>query len=252
MCIRWMCAVAVLFALGVQAPAALAASSRIKNKFAARSQTLPKYTLRLDDGPYFPLPSGVIETSFFKAGDNRETDTTLNAGAGFGLMEDLELGVHLVKFNDSRLFPPSFYGLFRFLPKEVVELSAFAEITPRVGHDPTFLFGMPVSLHFGDSVRLDTGPFILFPLETNIDAVFMAPLQLPINVTDQVYLGPEAALILPEFEQDVYLAGFFVGYTIPTAKGAFGDVGGRFRMPNVDAGFDVFQVMAELSIYLDF
>ncbi len=243
---------AVTIAVAMLAPSALASSGRIENKFAARSQTLPKYTLRLDDGPYWPLPAGVIETTFLEVNDQRDTETTLNFGAGFGLIENLEVGVHLVKFNSSKLAAPSFYGQFRFLPEKAVELSAFAEVTPRFGDDPSFLLGMPVSFHLGDSVRLDTGPFILFPLETNIDTVFIAPLQVPINVTDQVFLGPEAGLFLPEFKNEIFLAGFFVGYTIPTASGAFGDVGGRFRLPNLDIGFDVFQIMAELSIYFDF
>ncbi|MEZ4224267.1 MAG: hypothetical protein R3B13_25180 [Polyangiaceae bacterium] len=227
------------------------ASSRVKEPYANRGQTLPKHTLRIDDGVYWPLPRGMFELTSIKVGGERDSDARFNAGAGFGLLEDLELGVHLIKYGNSKLDPPAFYGLYRFLPKDV-ELSAYAELTPRVGHDPTLTVGVPASFHLGESVRIDTGPFVLFPFETNVDAVFIAPLQIPINVSREFFLGPEAALTWIEFDQDVYSAGLFVGYTIPGDAGPFGDVGARFRLPNVDVGFDAVQVLAEFQMFWDF
>lgn len=237
-------------ALLFSAKPAQAASDRVESAFAPRKMTLPKYTLRLDDGPYWPLPSGLVEIAFFDAGDDRDTDTSLNFGAGFGLFESLEVGAHVVKYNDSTFFAPSVYGLFRFLDT-TAELGAYAEITPRIGDDPTFLAGMPVGVHLGDSLRIDTGPFILFPLETQIDAVFFAPFQLPINVTPEVYLGPEAGFTWFEFDETDFLLGFFAGYTLKTGNGTWGDFGGRFRVPSTEIGMDLFVILFELDVFID-
>jgi hypothetical protein len=228
-----------------------AASDRVEGSFAARKMVLPKYTLSLNDGPYWPLPSGLVEIAFFDAGDDRDSESALNFGAGFGLFEPLEVGVHVVKYSDSTFFAPSVYGLFRFLDT-TAELGAYAEITPRLGDDPSFLLGMPVGVHLGESLRIDTGPFILFPLETQIDSVFFAPFQLPINVTEEIYLGPEAGLTWVEFDESDFLVGFFAGYTLKTGRGTFGDFGGRFRVPSTEIGMDLFVIMFELNIFLDF
>jgi hypothetical protein len=232
------------------APAVNAASDRIEAAFAPRKMTLPKHTLRLDDGPYWPLPSGLVEISFYDAGDDTDSETALNFGAGFGLIENLEVGAHVVKYADNTFFAPSVYGLFRFLDT-TAELGVYAEVTPRLNDDPTLLAGMPVGIHLGQSLRLDTGPFIAFPLETNIDSVFIAPLQVPINITPEVYLGPEAALTWVEFDESDFLLGFFAGYTLSTANGAWGDLGGRFRVPSTEIGMDLWQVLFELDVFID-
>ncbi len=246
---RLACLLGVSTLLLVARPA-YAASDCVESSFAPRRMTLPKYTLRLDDGPYWPLPSGLVELSFIDTGPQHDTRTALNFGAGFGLLESLEVGAHVVKYSNSTFFAPSVYGLFRFLDKDA-ELGAYAEITPRLGDSPTFLVGMPVSVHLGESVRLDTGPFMLFPLETNTDAVFIAPLQVPINVTPEVYLGPEAGFTWVEFDQSDFLLGFFAGYTLTTARGTWGDFGGRFRVPSTEVGLDLFQILFELDIFID-
>jgi hypothetical protein len=233
--------------------AAGATSNQTPTPVARRPMTLPDATFRLDDGPYWPLPSGIVETTFVDTGDDTETFTVLNLGFGFGITRDFELGAHLVKLlvdPDSDLADPSVYVLYRFLDGDF-ELGVFGEVSVPLERDSTVTGGMPLALHLGDSVRLDTGPFIQHDFEREDDPDFIAPFQLPINVSRRVAIGPEAAIILREFERDDFLLGFFAGYTFTSGGGTLGDIGGRFRVPSTEVGLDVFTVMLELDFYFD-
>lgn len=242
----------VLCSLAVAMPAA-ATSNRTPVPVARRALTLPDATFRLDDGPYWPLPSGLVETTFYDTPDGTETATRLNFGFGFGITEDFELGAHVVKLQvdpDSNLEDPSVYILYGFIDGDF-ELGVFGEVSVPFERGSVVTGGMPLALHLGDSVRIDTGPFIQHDFERDDDPDFIAPFQLPISVTDRVTLGPEAAIILYEFERDDFLVGFFAGYTLTSGGATLGDIGGRFRMPSTELGLDVWQVMLELDFFFD-
>ncbi len=232
---------------------ASATSSRVPVPVARRALTLPNATFRLDDGPYWPLPSGLAETTFFDTPDGLETRTQLNLGIGFGISDDFELGAHLVRFEidpERDLSDPSVYVMYRFLDGDF-ELGIFAEGSVPFERDPLITAGMPLALHFGDSVRLDTGPFIEHDFEREDDPDFLAPFQLPITIAQKVTIGPEAAIVLRDFEHDDFLVGFFAGYTLTSGGQTLGDIGGRFRVPSTDIGIDLFQVMLELDFFFD-
>lgn len=235
-------------------PAALATSGQMPVPVARRPMTLTDATLRLDDGPYWPLPSGLVETTFYDTGDGRESFTVLNFGLGFGITEDFELGAHLIKLlvdPDDDFADPSMYLMYRFVGGDV-EVGVFGEISVPFERDPTVTAGLPIAVHIGDVVRLDTGPFIVHDFEPeDDDPDFIAPFQLPINVTRQVALGPEAAIIFRDFDRSDFLLGFFAGYTLTSGGATLGDIGGRFRVPSTDVGFDAFQVMLELDFFFD-
>ncbi len=237
---------------GSAAPA-YATSRQTPVAVARRPMTLGDSTFRLDDGPYWPLPSGLVETTFYDTGDGRDSTTVLNFGFGFGISRDFELGAHLVKLrvdpNDD-FADPSVYILYRFLDRDV-EIGVFAEGSVPLERDPEVTGGLPIAIHIGDRVRLDTGPFVTHDFEREDDPDFIAPLQLPINVTQQVALGPETGVIFHDFERSDFLFGFFAGYTFTSGGATLGDIGGRLRVPSTDVGWDVFQVMLELDLFFD-
>ncbi len=219
--------------------------------------TLPSDSLRLDDGPYWPLPSGLVETTFVRGGGST---TRANLGLAIGFSDDFELGAHLIKLqlDPVRDFAdPSVYALYRLLGKDF-ELGIYGELTVPFERGMTLTAGLPLAFHLGDSVRIDTGPFILHDLQRGPgigpgndpsfvpgnDPDLVVPLQIPISFS-QVTLGPEAALVWRDFDNDDFILGFFAGYTLESRGGTLGDLGGRLRMPSTNVGTDVLTVMFE-------
>jgi hypothetical protein len=242
---------------------AQAASNRVPNKVARRAMTLPSDSLRLDDGPYWPLPSGLAETTFFPGPGSV---TRLNFGFGIGFSDDFEMGAHLIKLQvdpDSDFASPSVYAMYRFLDRDF-ELGVFGEVTVPVERGVTITGGMPLGIHLGDSVRIDTGPFVVHELQRGRglgpgndprfvpgdDPDLIVPFQLPISFS-QVTLGPEAAVVWREFDQEDFVLGFFAGYTLRSRGGTLGDIGGRLRFPSTEVGSDLFTVMFEMQFFFD-
>jgi hypothetical protein len=228
-----------------------AAQSHVESAMAARRMTLPKATLRLDNGAYWPIPPGLVETTIYKTPNGHDTFTTTNFGIGIGVIDDLELGFHFIRWDvdpRSDFHDPSAYVIYRFLRHDV-ELGVFGEVSVPLEIQEQVTAGMPLSLHFGDVVRLDTGPFIYKRFRTGDDPDFIAPLELPISPSDHVYLGPEAGLRIPNFDRSDFFVGFFAGYTLRSRGSALGDIGGRFRIPSTRVGTDVFQLLFELRFY---
>ena len=248
--VRGMEAVAAMLAVLALSKGA-GAQSDVAPAFARRSMTLPKATLRLDNGAYWPIPPGLVETSFVRTANGHDTYTTLNFGIGIGIVDDLELGFQFVRWDvdpNSNFHDPSAYVVYRFLRKDV-ELGIFGELTIPLKTREQVTAGMPLAFHFGDVVRLDTGPFIVKRFRSGDDPDFIVPLELPISVSDHVYLGPEAGFYLPNFGRSDFFAGFFAGYTLRSRGSALGDLGGRFRVPSTRVGTDVFQLLFELRFY---
>jgi hypothetical protein len=257
-------AVLVLFTGLFLAHAAEAASRKVPTQTSRRTLTLPSDTLRLDDGPYWPLPSGLVETTFLPQSD--ETTTRLNFGLGIGFSDDFELGAHLIKLQvdpDSDFAAPSVYGMYRLLRQDF-ELGIFAEVTVPVERGVTLTAGMPLGIHLGDAVRIDTGPFILHDFQRGNglgngndprfvpgdDPDLFVPFQLPISF-DQVYLGPEAGIYWRDFEEDDFVLGFFAGYTLRSGGRTLGDLGGRVRFPSTEVGSELWTLMFEMDFFFD-
>jgi hypothetical protein len=256
--------IALLSTLAALSTSAGATSRRVPVPVARRPMTLPNATLRLDDGPYWPLPSGLVETTFYNGAD--DSSTRLNFGFGIGFTRDFEMGAHIVKWQidpGSDFADPSIYAMYRFLDGDF-ELGIYAEATLPFDRAPLIIGGMPLGIHLGDVVRIDTGPFVVhsFAGGPNFDPRddpdfgpgddpdLIVPFQLPISI-HRLTLGPEAALIVPDFQDDYWLVGFFVGYTLTSHGATLGDLGGRFRTPPA-SDFDTFTVMFEMQFFFDF
>lgn len=241
---------AVLLAAVLVPSLARATAPDVPVAFAERRLTLPKGTLRIDDGPYWPLPRGLLEMTRFRFNDRTSTRWHFNAGLGYGITPELELGAHVLRgdLDRERLDDPSVYVIYRFL-KDDIELGVYGEATVPFVDPITVTAGMPVAFHLGTAARIDTGPFMQFVRARPRHEDLIVPVMVPINVTRQVYLGPEAAFILRDLDQDDFSLGFFAGYTIESGGGPLADVGGRLRFPSTNADFRILQIMLEAALY---
>src|SRR4029079_17467405 len=115
----FLAAAAVTSAIAFTALGANAQSHDVPTPFAQRELTLPNVTLRIDDGPYWPIPTGIVETTVVKTPDGHDYFTAMNLGFGLGIVKDLELGMRLVhyEFEPGEMSDPTVYGLWRFLHK---------------------------------------------------------------------------------------------------------------------------------------
>jgi len=82
------------------------------------------------------------------------------------------------------------------------------------------MFGMPVALHFGASVRLDTGLYLPVTLYDPVLFAVSVPLDIWFQVTPRLWLGPMTGLRFyhqgPADRTDLAL-GFGLGYSLARA-----------------------------------
>jgi hypothetical protein len=114
--------------------------------------------------------------------------------------------------------------------------------------------GLPIALHLGDSVRLDTGvwmPFIFGPNHTAVG--ISVPVDIWIQVTSRVWLGPMTGLaspdISPPFGNSITLVsmGFGVGYQITH----YLDFKSMFLFPGLNQDSRYFGVGAGVQIRIE-
>src|SRR5690606_22042860 len=80
------------------------------------------------------------------------------------------------------------------------------------------------------------------------------PLVVPFNVTPELFLGPEVALITwGGFEDVAVPLGFFIGFTVAGGGGLLGDFSLRFRETDVRSpgGFDNYEVVFAADLLFD-
>ncbi len=224
---------------------------------AQRHLVTPRHTLRLDGGPRWPLPPGQLE---FYSSD----PILFRPGVTFGLTRDFELGI-VQPFRltpDGDILDPTLHGLYQFV-EGTVDVGLHFQVSLPLFNEPHYLgtlVGVPLQFHLGDRVRLDMGGFLTmaFALEDDpatdddvfVDAVF--PLLLPINVTRNVFLGPEFAVAtVGEFDDVAVPLGFFAGYTIEAGGGTLGDISGRFRSLDITYGIDPWAIIFAADLYFD-
>ncbi len=218
-----------------------------------RDLALPRHTLRLDGGPRWPLPSGQLSHFVQRDADDA---LLLRAGASFGVTENLELGFvqPLLLYPEGDLQNPTFHGTYQFA-RGTVDVGVFWGVgIPYEGH-LVLRGGVPLHIHAGNRVRLDMGAFLRseFP-EDNTTVDLEVPFLVPINVTPQVFLGPEVAMITwGGFEDVAVPVGFFVGYTIVTSGGTLGDISGRIRETDVRSprAFDQVELLFAADLFFD-
>lgn len=240
------------------------ASNRVPTPLAERHLTIPKRTVRIDGGPRWGHPVGAPwpfpEGELVVRSQNGPGDPAwLNAGATFGLSPKFQLGAVVpvqVGPGDPDLHDPRVHLLYAFLSGDV-DIGVFfeAQIPFEAGGVAT-LTGFPMQFHLGSSVRLDTGPFLSAWLDPDADdsvsVDFGAPFELPINLSPQFFLGPEAGIVTHgEFDSTTFPVGFFIGYTMGGGGETLGDLTFRIRDHDSENFGDTVDLIFAADLYFD-
>lgn len=208
--------------------------------WAERPLTLTAQTIRADGRfgmrryvirGFDPVTGAVTRSS--------DVAVELALGAGYGIIDDIEVGAEVLPLRLSPRFEyyePSLYGLFRFV-SGTVDVGALLRITFPVEGRFMLDAGVPVLVHLGSVARLDTGAFFDLTVPRHGDrAIFsiLVPADLAFNVTPEIFLGIGTALLFPDLEEDgepVQSLDVFAGYTVPAAQGPLADIRVRFQFP---------------------
>jgi hypothetical protein len=229
----------------MEAPAEPVEELRQPLALSQRPLTLPRGTLRVDGsvdllGPLFAM----------------------QAGAGFGVTDDLEVGALLVPvfvnwgFGGGWFSNMVFYGMHR-LTQGRVEVAARADVM--VPTDPQedlwhLTLAVPVLIRAGERVRIDTGVQLAMALASDANPRLAAvdtdlvnehplatrgssgiPLLINVNASDQFYLGLRTGLSIWDFSDARRTLsmplGVHMGGTVRAARGPLADVTVRFEWP---------------------
>ncbi len=241
---------ATVVLLGV-APPALATTSRLPATYVERDLVTPEGTLRFDAGHRWPFYDGQFKHVIHPGDDSQ----FLNPGVTYGFGTDVEAGLVLPLSisPETDLEDPRIHALYQF-ERGQVDVGVFGSL--RLGLFDAWLLtgGVPVFFHWNDNLRLDSGGFLQMSFGDGQAVGLVIPLQLAFQVSPDVFLGPETGFILGDLSganSVAVPAGAFVGYTFGGAGATFGDLYGRFRIPNVEGGADVVELMVGAEFYFD-
>ncbi|QQR88566.1 MAG: hypothetical protein IPJ88_09870 [Myxococcales bacterium] len=248
--------IALLFA-ALSAPSTAKAYPR---RFVERPLVLPTATLRLD--ATFPLVSVDVPN------DDRINTFSMLLGLGVGVTPKLELGAVLLPqqlAGDFEYRNPSFYGLYKLLDTRIVDIAfrgdlylpfdnareyvngAVMPFSPWFGDAAV---GIPIRLHIADVARLDTGAHLGLVFTDPWGSRFTFPLQLSLQATEDFFIGPQTGIQVVDGDRVDIPFGIFAGTTFGPANRPILDLLGKFYLPDVDVGFDVFVLSVGLNIYL--
>jgi len=230
----------------------VAAEARAAPPWVERRETLPGGNWAFDVG----LGLGHVPD---------RTAAGVNMEMAVGLTEHVELGVRTgLRLFDRQYFDggaspvanPELRVRWGFLSGGVAEVGLEGRfIAPiEAGTYAGIAPGLPIALHLGDSVRLDTGvwmPFIFGPNHTAVG--ISVPVDIWIQVTSRVWLGPMTGLaspdISPPFGNSITLVsmGFGVGYQITH----YLDFKSMFLFPGLNQDSRYFGVGAGVQIRIE-
>jgi hypothetical protein len=231
---------------------ASASSRLVGSDYNSRPLVLPKGVLRLDGGPRRPYSNGqVMPGGQLQFLINRDADdfAFLVPGAGYGVVDDLELGAvwPLQLSPQLNLLDLSAYGKYS-LQRGSVEVAAYGEVRVPIEADLELTFGIPVFVHLSDAMRLETGGFIRLSFADDTAVTLLAPVSLPIQVSPEVFVGPETGIEIRDFESVAIPLGVLAGYTLGGGISSIGDLFARLTFADISHGADTirFDVGAEL------
>lgn len=232
---------------------ASANTRRLPTEFTNRPLALPGMVLRLDAGHRWPFYDAWFKHVSVRGASDLQF---LNPGVSLGVTDGFELGlVTPVRVGpELRGEDPRFHFLYQFVDGRV-EVGAFGYLRFGVFDHFTTLFGVPVAIHFSPRIRLDTGGFVQIDYGAAANVNFIAPAQLPIQITRRFYAGPETGLIFYNaFDDGSGVAlplGAFAGYTVGAANAPLGDLYTRFRINDLAEGFAVVELMFGAELFFD-
>lgn len=170
-----------------------AAQTAYPVRLVSRPQTLPAMGLRLD-GAFNVLGISACATALGRTTCVSDTATALHLGAGFGVLDQLEVGANVAPLQLSPEFAygnPSVYGRYQFLRGDQLQLSGQVSVTipVRDGSKLGFTVGAPLWFNFTDLLQLQTGVFYNASLTDPYSHGLSVPLRLNFNLNDNVHVA---------------------------------------------------------------
>ncbi|HEX2729962.1 MAG TPA: hypothetical protein VHM70_00095 [Polyangiaceae bacterium] len=247
-----VCAAAVALAGLLWPTLASAATAKLPVQIVDRTLVMPEDTLRFDAGPRWPYYDAQFKQSVHRGPD----DQFLNPGLSFGLAKDFELGfVAPIRIAPNSGFEDPRVHLQYQFEQGRVDASIFSSLQLGVLHSWVLTAGVPVFFHWKNNLRLDTGGFLVMGFGDVSAVSLQGPLSFVFQVSPRFYAGPETGINLNGVGHDhldVNIpVGGFLGYTLTTSGGTLGDLYGRVRLPDIESGFDVVELMFGCELYFD-
>jgi hypothetical protein len=233
---------------------AWAQSRVVGSDYISRPLVLPKGVVRIDAGPRRPYPSGQLmpagQLQFFI---NKDFDDLayLVPGAGVGVIDKLELGAvwPLRLSPDLDLSDLSVYGKYS-LQRGDIEVAGYAELRIPIENDLELTGGVPVFIHL-DGARLETGGFIRLGFGDDTTVSFEIPLSAPIQVSPEVFVGPEIGVSIFDFDDVAIPVGVIAGYTLGGGISSIGDLLARLTFPDITDGADTIRLDIGAELFFD-
>jgi len=233
---------------------ARAESHLVGSDYISRPLVLPKGVLRIDGGPHRPyfngqvMPAGQLQVIINEGQDQ----AYLVPGAGYGVIDKLELGAvwPLQISPELDLSDLTLYGKYE-LQRGNVEVAAYGELLIPVQSVLQLAGGVPVYVHLGPNLRLDTGGFLRIVFADDAALVVDVPLSVPIQVSPEVFVGPEVAIEIIDFDRVAIPLGVLAGYTLGSGIGSIGDLFGRLTLADISNGADTIRFDIGAELYFD-
>ena len=237
-----------------------AGSSHAASEWVDRGLTMPQL------GVSFDLGVGVTHTN---GGAAPDTGVGMNLEAALGILDNLEIslraglrmgnGARATQADDQgRLFDLETYGtggdlfanpelrvLGRLLDLSVVELGLEGRVYApfETGTRTSFLLGVPLRLHFGRIVRIDTGvyvPVVFYangggPVANAVSANI--PVEVWFQVTHRFFVGPLTELRVNNDDPALGVdhgAGVLLGFGLGYQISRFADFKAAFDFPRLN------------------
>jgi len=238
-----------------------AQSRRVGSDYISRPLVLPEGVLRIDGGPRRPysggqvMPGGQLQ---FLINDGSDDVALLVPGAGIGVIDKLELGAvwPLLLSPELDLSDLSVYGKYS-LQRGDVEVAGFAELRIPVQDVLELTGGVPVYVHL-DGARIETGGFIRFTFGEDVAgtgddaaATIHVPVSVPIQVSPEVFVGPEIGVEIQDFDNVALPVGVIAGYTLGGGISSIGDLFARFALADITSGADTIRFDVGAEIFFD-
>jgi hypothetical protein len=236
-------------------PTAHAQSRLVGSDYISRPLVLPKGVLRIDAGPRRPYSNGQLmpagQLQFF-LNDDFDDFAYLVPGAGIGVIDKLELGAvwPLQISPDLDLSDLSVYGKYQ-LQRGEVEVAGYAELRIPIEGDLELAGGIPVFLHLSDQMRFETGGFVRLIFGDDVTANVYVPLSVPIQVSPEVFVGPEIGVEIRNFEDVALPVGVIAGYTLGGGISSIGDLLARLTFADVTQGADSVRLDIGAELFFD-
>ncbi|MEM1414750.1 MAG: hypothetical protein AAGH15_07610 [Myxococcota bacterium] len=194
----------------------------------------------------------------FRPFDGADPASGFNIGGSFGITDDLEVGVSAERMGTDRgrwilgslfrgAFPLQFtqdfdygdiplFARFRLIDGDL-ELALEASVLIPTQTDFGFAFGVPIRVHLGDALSLDTGAELavwFVDVSPGVDETQVnleVPARFALQFTEELYLGLNTGFRTIDFDLHSIPFGIEVGFTIMAGSVPL-DLVGAFQWPD--------------------